>query len=153
MTRDRRDPAATDPTVELRAPRDPGPAGEPAPPVLRRVGRFVLLERLGAGGMGEVYAAFDEELERKVAIKLVAAHRGDPGAHERLRREAQAQARLSHPNVVTIYEVGALPEGGLFIAMELVKGQTLRAWQQDGDRTWREIVAVYAAAGEGLAAA
>jgi eukaryotic-like serine/threonine-protein kinase len=148
--------------VELRArpaaaaaERAEGAAGSgrsPAP-VLRRAGRFVLLERLGAGGMGVVYAAFDEKLERKVAIKLVAAHLGDEEAHARLLREAQAQARLSHPNVVTIYEVGALPEGGLFIAMELIKGQTLRAWQRDSGRTWREIVALYAAAGEGLAAA
>jgi tetratricopeptide (TPR) repeat protein len=113
----------------------------------------VLLEQLGAGGMGVVHAAFDEKLERKVALKLVATHRGGAAAHERLLREAQAQARLSHPNVVTIYEVGALPEGGLFIAMELVKGQTLRAWQDGRGRAWREIVAVYAAAGAGLAAA
>jgi eukaryotic-like serine/threonine-protein kinase len=168
MTRDRLDPKATDPTVVLRPgvvpdlaatefmpPGAPGaaPAGSSPASPLRRFGRFVLLERLGAGGMGVVYAAFDEKLERKVAIKFVAAHRGDERAHERLLREAQAQARLSHPNVVTIYEVGALPEGGLFIAMELVKGQTLRAWQRGGVRTWREVVAVYAVAGEGLAAA
>jgi len=122
-------------------------------PVLRRVGQFVLLERLGAGGMGVVFAAFDEKLERKVAIKLVARQGADTRAQQRLLLEAQAQARLSHPNVVTIYEVDTLPQGGLFIAMELVKGPTLGEWQDDRARTWQEIVAMYTAAGEGLAAA
>ena len=122
-------------------------------PLLRRVAQFVLLERLGAGGMGVVFAAFDEKLERKVAIKLVATQGSDERAHQRLLREAQAQGRLSHPNVVTVYEVGTLPEGRLFIAMELVKGQTLRGWQQSGTRGWQDIVARYAAAGDGLAAA
>jgi tetratricopeptide (TPR) repeat protein len=128
-------------------------AASTAMPLLRRIGQFVLLERLGSGGMGVVFAAFDEQLERKVAIKLVATQGGDERAQQRLLREAQAQARLSHPNVVTVYEVGTLLEGNLFIAMELVKGDTLRSWQEDGARTWREIVAKYAAAGEGLAAA
>jgi eukaryotic-like serine/threonine-protein kinase len=121
--------------------------------LLRRVAQFVLLERLGGGGMGVVFAAFDEKLERKVAIKLVATQGGDGRAQERLLREAQAQARLSHPNVVTVYEVGALPEGQLFIAMELVKGETLREWQRSEKRSWQDILSRYAAAGEGLAAA
>jgi len=126
--------------------------GSPAP-LLRRIGQFVLLERLGAGGMGVVFAAFDERLERKVAIKLVATQGGGERAQQRLLREAQAQARLSHPNVVTIYEVDTLPEGKLFIAMELVKGQTLGTWQEAGAQPWQAIVAMYTAAGEGLAAA
>lgn len=121
--------------------------------LLRRVAQFVLLERLGGGGMGVVFSAFDEKLERKVAIKLVAAQGGGDRAQERLLREAQAQARLSHPNVVTIYEVGALPEGQLFIAMELVKGETLRDWQRRERRSWQDVLAMYTAAGEGLAAA
>jgi len=140
-------------TVSWHAGDEPSADAEPAGPLLRRVAQFVLLERLGAGGMGVVFAAFDEKLERKVAIKLVATVGAGERAQQRLLREAQAQGRLSHPNVVTVYEVGTLPEGQLFIAMELVKGQTLRAWQQSGDRTWREIVARYAAAGEGIAAA
>jgi len=143
----------------------PEPGEEPSPrpatgyaaagsaPLVRRVAQFVLLERLGAGGMGMVFAAFDEQLERKVAIKLVGTQSGDERAQQRLLREAQAQARLSHPNVVTVYEVGTLPEGRLFIAMELVKGQTLRAWQHGGTRPWPDVVAMFAAAGEGLAAA
>lgn len=121
--------------------------------LLRRVAQFVLLERLGGGGMGVVFAAFDEKLERKVAIKLVATQGSGDRAQERLLREAQAQARLSHPNVVTIYEVGTLPEGQLFIAMELVKGETLREWQRSEKRSWQSILGMYAAAGEGLAAA
>jgi tetratricopeptide (TPR) repeat protein len=123
-----------------------------APTPARRLGGFVLLGRLGAGGMGVVHAAFDERLERKVAIKLVSAH-GNAVAQQRLLREAQAQAQLSHPNVVTIYEVDALPDGGLFIAMELVKGPTLRAWTMEAAPSWRELVPIFAAAGEGLAAA
>ncbi len=138
-------------------PTDPAPPDSAEAsgrlPTLRRVAQFVLLERLGAGGMGVVFAAFDEKLERKVAIKLVATQGSDERAHQRLLREAQAQGRLSHPNVVTVYEVGALPEGRLFIAMELVKGETLRGWQQARTRSWREIVDCFAAAGEGLAAA
>jgi tetratricopeptide (TPR) repeat protein len=120
---------------------------------LRRIEQFVLLECIGAGGMGAVFAAFDDKLERKVAIKLVVTRGGDERARQRLLREAQALARLSHPNVVTVYEVGTLPDGELFIAMELVKGQTLRAWQRRPGRTWRDIVATYAEAGRGLAAA
>ncbi|HEX2687479.1 MAG TPA: serine/threonine-protein kinase, partial [Kofleriaceae bacterium] len=146
------DPA---PAVDPTAPGDadgPDRAAGPRRSPPRRVAQFVLLDRLGAGGMGEVFAAFDEKLERKVAIKLVASHRGDDRAQERLLREAQALARLSHPNVVTVYEVDTLPEGGLFIAMEMVKGQTLLSWQR-GTRAWRDLVAMYAAAGEGLAAA
>jgi serine/threonine protein kinase len=111
------------PGAPANAGAPPGPGGAPAQ-LLRRIGQFVLLERLGAGGMGVVFAAFDDKLERKVAIKLVATQAGDDPAQARLLREAQAQGRLSHPNVVTIYEVDTLPEGGLFIAMELVKGQT-----------------------------
>jgi tetratricopeptide (TPR) repeat protein len=144
------DPAAAVPEA---SPHAEAAAGSAPVPLLRRVGQFVLLERLGTGGMGVVFAAFDEQLERKVAIKLVATQTGGERAQQRLLREAQAQARLSHPNVVTIYEVGTLPEGKLFIAMELVKGDTLRTWQEDGARTWQDIVAHYAAAGEGLAAA
>ena len=134
---------------------DPPAAGAGDPPATRltRIAQFVLLERIGTGGMGEVFAAFDDKLERRVAIKLVATRGSDDRARQRLSREAQALARLSHPNVVTIYEVGTLPDDGLFIAMELVKGPTLREWQRSAQRTWREIVATYAEAGRGLAAA
>jgi predicted Ser/Thr protein kinase len=134
---------------------DPRAAGAVGPPATRltRIAQFVVLDRIGTGGMGEVFAAFDDKLERRVAIKLVATRGSDDRARQRLSREAQALARLSHPNVVTIYEVGTLPDDGLFIAMELVKGPTLREWQRSAQRTWREIVATYAEAGRGLAAA
>ncbi|HEX3764352.1 MAG TPA: protein kinase [Kofleriaceae bacterium] len=146
--------SAEPPARQAPRARDAG-AGAPErrDPPLRRIGQFVLLERIGAGGMGEVLAAFDDKLERKVAIKLVATRGSDERARQRLLREAQALARLSHPNVVTVYEAGTLPDGGLFIAMELVKGETLRAWQRRPGRTWREIAAIYAEAGRGLAAA
>ncbi|NVB36222.1 protein kinase [Pseudenhygromyxa sp. WMMC2535] len=78
----------------------PEPAPDPA-----QIGRFVVLRRLGAGGMGVVYAAYDNELDRKLAIKLVRAERAGPDVRARVRREAQAMARLSHPNVVQIYEI------------------------------------------------
>jgi len=120
---------------------------------LHRVGKFVLLDLLGSGGMGVVYEALDQDLARKVAIKLVATHARSDRAQARLLREAQAQARVSHPNVVAVYEVGSLNEDQLFIAMELVEGPTLRAWQDAGPRRWQDIVATYAAAGAGLAAA
>jgi tetratricopeptide (TPR) repeat protein/predicted Ser/Thr protein kinase len=136
-------------------PRARGGAGDAIAPgsPLRRIEQFVLLECIGAGGMGTVFAAFDDKLERKVAIKLVATRGGDERARQRLLREAQALARLSHPSVVTVYEVGTLTDGELFIAMELVKGPTLRAWQRRPGPTWRDIVATYAEAGRGLAAA
>ena len=122
--------------------------GVPAEPV--RLGRFVLLETLGVGGMGVVYAANDPLLGRRIALKVV---KPDPETtasdQTRLLREAQAMARLSHPNVVQIHEVGVWEER-VFIAMELVEGQTLAAWLQASTRSWRDIVATFIEAGKGL---
>jgi tetratricopeptide (TPR) repeat protein len=120
------------------------------------VGRYVVLERLGAGAMGVVYAAFDPELDRKVALKRVRAG-ADGGAlgHEartRLVREAQALARLSHPGVVAVHDVG-LHGDDVWIAMELVEGRTLRAWLAERPRDWREVYTAMTAVGRGLAAA
>jgi eukaryotic-like serine/threonine-protein kinase len=126
--------------------------GEPALKAGARLGRYFVLERLGGGGMGVVYVAFDPELNRKVAIKLMrpqASADGSDGA-VRMLREAQAMARLSHPNVIPVYDVGEI-DGRIFVAMELVDGSTLSAWC--ANRTWREIVARYIQAGRGLAAA
>nr|HEX4317944.1 serine/threonine-protein kinase [Kofleriaceae bacterium] len=121
------------------------------------VGRYVVLDTLGAGGMGVVYTAFDPELDRKVAVKLLQATPGGStsGGQTWLLREAQAMARLAHPNVVAVYDVGAMPGDRVFIAMELVDGISLRAWlkQRAPRRAWREVVAVMRAAGAGLAAA
>ena len=119
-----------------------------------RVGRYVLGERLGAGGMGVVYAAVDSELQRRVAVKLLQPGGDELGtrARERLMREARVLASLSHPNVVTVFDVGA-HESDLFIAMELVEGGTLSAWLRDGARTTGEILDRLIDAGRGLAAA
>jgi len=118
------------------------------------IGRFVLLGLLGKGGMGEVYAAHDPELDRQVAIKLLrgGAASESPDGRTRLMREAQAIARVSHPNVVVVYDVGTLGNR-VFIAMELVAGHTLRYWMHERARTWPEVLEVFAAAGRGLAAA
>ncbi len=118
------------------------------------IGRFMVLGDLGSGGMGRVLEAYDPELDRRVAIKIVRPARHDPAFQrfrERLLREARATASLAHPNVVTIYEVGEL-EGGLFVAMERVDGQTLKAWLAAAPRAWRAIVDTFLQVGRGLAA-
>jgi tetratricopeptide (TPR) repeat protein len=116
------------------------------------IGRFFVLGPLGAGGMGEVYAAYDPELDRKVAVKVLRAKLSDTerGAAYLL-REAQATAKLQHPNVVVIYDVGTVDEN-VFIAMELVDGETVKTWLK-ARPSWREVLAVFVAAGRGLAAA
>jgi tetratricopeptide (TPR) repeat protein len=117
------------------------------------VGRFVVLGRLGQGGMGVVYAAFDPDLDRKIALKLVLPERGGGAqARARMLREAQAMARLAHPNVVAVHDVGAVGER-IWIAMEYVGGQTLGRWLAERRRTWGQIVDVFVQAGEGLRAA
>jgi len=119
-----------------------------------QIGRFTVIRELGSGGMGVVYAAYDEQLDRKVAIKLLHAepeHDTTQG-HARLLREAQALARLSHPNVVAVYEVGSF-FGHVFLAMEYVQGASLRAWLEAAPRPWREVLRVFTQAGRGLAAA
>ena len=117
-----------------------------------RIGRFTMLERLGAGGMGMVYAAYDPHLDRKIAIKVLRLDRlGREEDEQRLWREAQALARLSHPNVVTVHEVGR-SEGNVFVAMEFVRGESLGEWQRTKP-PWPEVLAAYVEAGRGLAAA
>ena len=91
-----------------------------------RLGRYVLLYRLGSGGMGVVFAAYDPELDRKVALKRVRLENGSPEAREALRREARAMARLSHPNVVAVHDVGGIGHD-VFFAMDLIEGVTLDA--------------------------
>jgi serine/threonine protein kinase/tetratricopeptide (TPR) repeat protein len=121
-----------------------------APPEQWVAGRFLLGKELGRGGMGTVHEAYDSKLDRQVAIKLVGG-RLLPEHDERLRREAQALAKLSHPNVVHIYDADTV-DGQTFIAMELVQGETLDRWQR-APRTWQECLDVYLQAGRGLAAA
>ncbi len=133
---------------------DPDP-DRPARPTSQgptRIGRYVVIKRIGAGGMGVVYAAYDDKLDRKVAVKLLRAGHG-PVTHtarQRLLREAQAIARLSHRSVIQVYEVGTHEEE-VFVAMEYVEGSTLKQWQPSRD--WREILARYLDAGRGLCAA
>ncbi len=115
------------------------------------VGRYVLLDRLGAGGMGVVYKSYDPELDRLIALKLLQATGGVAGS-ERLLREAQALARLQHPNVISVHDVG-LFGGAVFIAMEFVDGRTLRRWLEERKRSHEEILEAFLGAGEGLAAA
>ncbi len=122
-----------------------------------KLGRFVLLDRLGQGGMGTVYSAYDPKLDRRVALKLLRAESsGDPAqlrtAQARLEREAQALAKLSHPNVVPVHDVGVI-ESRVFVVMEFVIGQTLDSWRDHAPRSVRDILAIYQQAGRGLAAA
>jgi len=118
------------------------------------IGRYVVLGLLGRGGMGEVYAAYDPELDRKIAVKLLRTRGGQStiDGRTRLLREAQAIARLSHPNVVVVYDVGTFRDS-VFIAMEFVEGHTLGYWLQAKRRPWREVLDVFQAAGRGLVAA
>jgi tetratricopeptide (TPR) repeat protein len=115
------------------------------------VGRFVILRKLGAGAMGAVFAAYDPQLDRKVALKVLTRSSTDDVGEARLHREARALARLRHANVVAVHEVGS-HGGERFIAMDLVEGETLREWLAT-PRPWRAIVDVFIEAGHGLIAA
>jgi serine/threonine protein kinase len=117
-----------------------------------RLGRFVILAKLGEGGMGLIYQAKDPSLDRDVAIKVLSPRHGDTDHRERLLREAQAMGRVAHPNVVSVYEVGA-DEGILFIAMELVQGETLGEWLKREPRGYAATIDKFVQAGKGLAAA
>jgi len=118
-----------------------------------KIGRFTIVRRIGEGGMGVVYMAYDEELDRRVAVKLLrGAADGESEGSARLVREAQAMARLSHPNVVTVHEVGTF-EGQIFVAMEFVAGADLRQWLKAEPRGWAQTVSCFVQAGQGLAAA
>ncbi|HEY3448990.1 MAG TPA: tetratricopeptide repeat protein [Myxococcales bacterium] len=129
----------------------PAPPGEGAP---QRLGRHLLLDVLGSGAMGVVYRAYDPQLDRKVALKLLRQDRQPDGAERRahLLREAQAMARVAHPNVIAVHDVGE-HGGDIFLAMELVEGPTLRKWLAAQPRSREEIVATFLQAGHGLAAA
>jgi tetratricopeptide (TPR) repeat protein len=113
-------------------------------------GQYRVTRVIGRGGMGVVYLARDLRLDRDVAVKL--GHARSSSALQRVEREAVALARLQHPNVVAIHQVGQV-DGRLYIAMEHVAGGTAREWRAAAPRSWRAVVALYAAAGDGLAAA
>jgi hypothetical protein len=140
--------APTGPGLGLPSSRAPDVI--PASPA--RIGRYAILGLLGRGGMGAVYLGFDEQLDRQVAIKLLARRTEPSPIPDRLRREALALARLTHPNVVAVHEVGEA-DGQMHLVMERVDGVTLRAWLSERRRSPAEILAVMRQAGQGLAAA
>jgi tetratricopeptide (TPR) repeat protein/predicted Ser/Thr protein kinase len=120
----------------------------------KRLGRYVIVKKIGRGGMGTVYSAYDPDLDRNLALKLVTVGEdgtaGDEG-RVRLLREAQAIASLAHPNVVAVHDVGTW-EGRVVIAMEFIEGQSLREWLKQR-RPWRAVIEVFVQAARGLAAA
>ena len=151
-----RPPPGSVPTVAAtEGDRDAAAEVRDADPVGARIDRYVVLGRLGAGGMGVVYAAWDTALERKVAIKVLRPKRRAPGAggraQARLLREAQALAQLSSPYVVSVFDVGRLDER-VYIAMEYVEGSTLRARIEGGPISYHTLLSWMLPAAKGLSA-
>ena len=120
-------------------------------PTSARLGRYVLLDLIGEGGMGRVVRAYDPQLDRRCALKLVRPDLATTDAAARLVREAQAMARVQHPNIVAVFDAGEV-DGKVFVAMELVEGPTLADWLAE-PRPWREVVQHFIEAGRGLQAA
>jgi len=116
------------------------------------VGAYEIVDRLGAGGMGEVYKALDTNLNRPVAIKVLSGNLGDAAARRRFQREAQTASSLNHPHIVTVHDAGET-DGRQYLVTELIDGGTLRDWLNDGTRTWRQIVELLTGVGDGLALA
>ncbi len=119
-----------------------------------RVGMYVVLDQLGLGGMGVVYSAYDPKLDRKIALKVLRSEGHDEVAavaRLRLVSEGRALARVSHPNVVAVYDVGTV-DTDVFVAMELVEGQTLSQWRKATKRAWPEIVDMFSGIAAGLVA-
>ena len=139
-------------TATAHAPGSVSTSATPAAPVAATLGRYRIEKELGAGGMGVVHAAFDPDLERRVALKVLRSDDVGGEARQRLLREARAMARLAHPNVVTVHEVGSA-NGRDYVAMELVDGETLADWLRAEQRDPGEVIAAFVAAGRGLAAA
>lgn len=127
------------------------PAESPSVAAGSRLGRYVLLEEVGSGGMGVVMAAYDTELDRRVALKLLRPHLSRRG-EARMRREARSLAQLQHPSVITVFEVGA-HEGQLFIAMEYIEGLTFDRWVDRRQPAWPRVIEIAIDAARGLAAA
>ena len=142
----------------LASTRQGGQARSRLPDVAagQQLGRHTLEKLIGAGAMGAVWAAFDPQLGRRVALKLLRPGSGgeadEAARRERLLREAQAMARLSHPNVVVVHDVGVVG-GTVYVVMEYVEGTTLQRWLHEKSRSPAEIIRAFAQAGRGLAAA
>ena len=143
---------------ESTLPADPAdlPLGRRVSPRGTMIGRFVVLDERGQGGQGQVFAAYDPELDRKIALKLLrpdgTTGRSREAASARLVREAQTMAKVSHPNVVAVFDVGTLDDE-LFLAMELIDGPDLAVWLRAEPRPWRDVLDLFVMAGRGLAAA
>ena len=156
------DPRAGDEAVTVQLPGNHSidhsidrPVDPPvAPPAVAPTfaGRYTLIRKLAEGGMGEVYVAYDDQLDRRVALKLLRQAIQSPNVQQRMHREAQALARLSHPNVVHVYDVGHHDER-LFVTMELIVGADLRKWWNAAKRPWQAVLDCILQAGDGLAAA
>jgi serine/threonine-protein kinase len=150
--------AARDLFGEERSPEEAPISATPSLASGAQLGRYSILGLLGRGAMGVVYSAYDPQLDRRVALKVLRPdHRlaaKKEMLRERLMREGQSMARLSHPNIVAVHDVGALEDDdGIFLTMELVEGQTLRQWLDAEPRDWRAIVDAFLQAAQGLAAA
>ncbi|NVB77010.1 MAG: serine/threonine protein kinase [Kofleriaceae bacterium] len=143
--------ALTARTLAVGTPQEGGSISDALVPTLDVAldDRYAIQAVLGRGGMGTVYLAHDRTLGRDVALKL---HHRVGSASDRLHREAIAMAKLAHPNVVTVFEVATV-EDRLYVAMEYVRGETLRGWLAAKPRAWRETVALLGEVGQGLAAA
>jgi serine/threonine-protein kinase len=141
--------------VETARATTQDPAGEPEEQVLPTVGdyvgRFEIIEQLGKGGMGIVFLARDPDLDREVCLKFLRRNTSSE-EESRVLREARSMARLSHPNVVTVYEVGKFNDR-LFVVMEYVEGMNLREWLIQNKPNWRMVLDVFTSAAKGLAAA
>jgi serine/threonine protein kinase/Flp pilus assembly protein TadD len=121
--------------------------------MLTRLGPYEILAKLGAGGMGEVYRARDTRLDREVAIKVLPEeYAQDPTALSRFQREARAVAQLSHPNILTLFDIGT-DQGRAYAVMELLQGQTLGGRIKQGPLDWRSAVAIATAVADGLSLA
>jgi eukaryotic-like serine/threonine-protein kinase len=153
VLRDHGDGPCGTPTVPGRGPTpakaNPFQAGA-------TISRYLILAEAGAGGMGVVYAAYDPQLDRKVAIKLLHSESADSARdqamQQRLLREAQAMARVTHPNVIGVHDVGIAGDQ-VFMAMDFVEGETLDDWMEANKPSWREVLRRFAEAGRGLGAA
>lgn len=142
------------PTQARTLPLTPAEPAKPVDPA-QWIGRYRVLDQLGKGGMGVVYSAYDPELDRKVALKLIYGEIDVERLHrsqELLRREAQALAKLAHPNIVAIHDVG-VHGGQVFVAMEFVAGRTMRQWWEEHDPDWQDVLMAMVQAGRGLVAA
>src|SRR5712692_8056604 len=146
------------PKVSKVEPKGAGAALPPSSPIAPElplgsfVGRYSIIDLLGTGGMGVVYSAYDPELDRKVALKVLRRDVVSGDTQARLFREAQAIARLAHPNVIAVHDVG-ITNDIVFVAMEFVSGGTLSQWIKERPRGWQEILQMFLYAGRGLVAA